>query len=215
MRIILLTYSSNHSSLKIPKETLGNSHTQNGSSEDIKGDIPFEFKDPNNPTIVEMEVYITLIDQSKFPGYLDRLPHELWKYFSDQKEDYVEELVAKFLLLFAEKVELEEDVYMLLFALHLEGKARVWFRGLLKAEISFVPELIELLCRHWCPGKQCRWIPPIEHARNLFNKEIQNEYQVEEANDISSTIDEVPHIDEYDHGPICEYQEVLVEEVEK
>ena len=58
-------------------------------------------------------------------------------------------------------------------------------------------------------------MPHVEHARNLFSKEIHNENQVEEANDISSIVDEVPHADKYDRGPTCEDQEVLVEEVEE
>ena len=47
------------------EEKLGNSQTQDGSSEGIKEDIPFEFKDPDNPTVAEMEVYFTPLDLSK------------------------------------------------------------------------------------------------------------------------------------------------------
>ena len=93
---------------------------------------------------------------------------------------------------------------MRLFALHLEGKAHVWFMKLPKAKISSLPKLIELFCRRWCPGKQHRWIPHVEYARNLFGKEIHNENQIEEANDISSIVDEAPHADEYDCGPTYE-----------
>ena len=82
------------------KETLRNSEIQDGPSEGIEEDIPFEFKDPDNPTVAEMEVYFALLDLSKFPGYSDGLPHELWKPFNDQNENYAENLVSKFLLLF-------------------------------------------------------------------------------------------------------------------
>ena len=109
------------------EETLGNNHTQDGSSEGIEDDIPFEFKDHNNPTVAKMEIYFVLLDLSQFPGYSNGLPHELWKPFNNQNENYAEDLVAKFLLLFLEEIELEEDVYMMLFALHLEGKVHVWF----------------------------------------------------------------------------------------
>ena len=101
-------------------------------------DTPFKFKDPDNLTIAEMEVYFTPLNLSKFPGYPNGIQHELWNPFSDQNEYYVEDLVPKFLLLFLEEVELEEFVYMRLFVLHLEEKARVWFTNLLKAKICFI-----------------------------------------------------------------------------
>ena len=51
------------------KEKLGSIQTKEDSSKGIKDDIPFEFKDPDNPTVTEMEVYFTLLDLSHFPGY--------------------------------------------------------------------------------------------------------------------------------------------------
>ena len=86
-----------------------------------------------------MEVYFDPLDLTKFPGYLDRLPHKLWNPFNDHNENYAEDLVAKFLLLFPEEVELEEGVYMRLFTLHLKGKACVWFMKFPKAGISTLP----------------------------------------------------------------------------
>ena len=75
--------------------------------------------------------------------------------------------------------------------------------------------MIELFCRRWCLGKQHRWIAHVEYAKNLFSKDIHNINQIEEANDLSSTVDEAPHADKYDCGPTYEYSEVLVEEVEE
>ena len=95
---------------------------------------------------------------------------------------------------------------MRLLALHLEGKACIWFTNLPKAKISSLPELIELFCKRWFPEKQRRWMPHVEHARSLFSKEIQSENQVEEVivqhliDDISNTVpkDEVLRANEYD-----------------
>ena len=56
------------------EETLGNSKTQDGSSEGIEDDIPFEFKDPDNPTTTKMEISFTPLDLSYFPRYSDELP---------------------------------------------------------------------------------------------------------------------------------------------
>ena len=58
---------------KIWKETLGSSQTLDDSSKGIKDDIPFEFKDPDNPTATKMEIGFAL-DLSDFPGYSDELP---------------------------------------------------------------------------------------------------------------------------------------------
>ena len=121
------------------EETLGNSQIQDGSSGGINKDIPFECKDPDNPTVAEMEVQFAPLNLTKFPGYSYRLAHELWKPFSDQNENYVEDLVAKFLLLFLKEVDLEECIYMRLFALHLERKGRIWFTNLPKAKIPSLP----------------------------------------------------------------------------
>ena len=57
-------------------------------------------------------------------------------------------------------------------------------------------------------------MPHAEHAKKLFDKEIQNENQVEEAivkyltNDISSIVseNEFPHANEYDCDPTYEDQ---------
>ena len=93
-------------------------------------------------------------------------------------------MVTQFLLLFLEEVELEEGVYMRLFSIHLKGKAHILFRIFLKDKVYSLPKLIELFCKCWCPGKQNRWMPHVEYARNLFSKEIHNDNQVEEGNDI-------------------------------
>ena len=66
------------------EETMGNNQAQDGSSEGIEDDIPFEFKDPGNPTVAKMEVYFASLDISKFLGYLDGLPHELWNLLSSE-----------------------------------------------------------------------------------------------------------------------------------
>ena len=66
-------------------------------------------------------------------------------------------------------------------------------------------------------------MPNVEHARNLFHKEIQNENQVEQTIvqylivDISSIVseDKVFHANEYDGDHTYEGQEALVEEVEE
>ena len=66
-------------------------------------------------------------------------------------------------------------------------------------------------------------MPHVEHARNLFNKETENENQIEEvivqdlADDVTSIVseDEIPDADGYDCDPTYEDQEVLVEEVEE
>ena len=58
----------------ICEETPGSSQTQDDLSEEIKDDIPFEFKDPCNPTSTEMEIGFAPLDLSNFPGYLDELP---------------------------------------------------------------------------------------------------------------------------------------------
>ena len=63
-------------------------------------------------------------------------------------------------------------------------------------------------------------MPYVEHGRNLFRKEIQNENQVEEAivqdliDDISSIVseDEVSHANKYDADHTYEGQEALIEE---
>ena len=57
------------------EETLGSNQTQGDSSEGIKDDIAFEFKDPNNPTTTEMEIGFAPLDLSSFPGYSDELPN--------------------------------------------------------------------------------------------------------------------------------------------
>ena len=84
-----------------------------------------------------------------------------------------------------------------------------------KAKIYSLPELIELLYKHWCPRKQHRWIPHVEYARNLFSKDIHNGSQIDEASNLSSTVDEDPQANEHDDGPTYEDPKVLVEEAEK
>ena len=119
------------------------------------------------------------------------------------------------MLLFPEEVELEEGVYMRLFALHLEGKACVWFMKLPKSKISSLLEMIELFCRRWCPRKHHRWIPYVEYAGTLFSKEIHNGNQIDEANYLSSIVDEAPYVDEYGCDPTHGDPEALVEEDEE
>ena len=83
-----------------------------------------------------------------------------------------------------------------------------------KAKIFSLPELIELFCKCWFPRKQQRCIPYFEYGKNLFSKEIWNRNQIEEANDLSSIVDEALHANEYDYDHTYEYPEVLVEEAE-
>ena len=56
------------------EETLGSSRTWDELSEGIKDDIPFDFKDPDNLTSIEMEIGFTPLDLSYIPGYSDELP---------------------------------------------------------------------------------------------------------------------------------------------
>ena len=53
---------------------LGSNQTQVDSSNIIKDDIPFEFKDPDNPTTTKMEIGFAPLDLSGFPRYSDDLP---------------------------------------------------------------------------------------------------------------------------------------------
>ena len=49
------------------EETLENGLIQDGPSEGIEEDIPFEFKYPDNPTVAKIEEYFASLDLSKFP----------------------------------------------------------------------------------------------------------------------------------------------------
>ena len=51
----------------ILEETLGNSLKQDASNEEINEDIPFEFKDPDNPTNAKMEIGFAPLNLSNFP----------------------------------------------------------------------------------------------------------------------------------------------------
>ena len=55
------------------EETLWSRQTQVDSSEEIKYYIPFEFKEPDNPTTTEMEIGFAPLDLSSFPGYFKRV----------------------------------------------------------------------------------------------------------------------------------------------
>ena len=57
----------------IREETLGSSQIEEDSSKGIKDDIPFEFKDPDNPTTTKMEIGFSRLDLSGFLVY----PYEL------------------------------------------------------------------------------------------------------------------------------------------
>ena len=59
---------------RIWEETLGSSQTKDDSSNGIKDDIPFEFKDPDNPTTTKMEIGFAPLDLSGFPRYSEDLP---------------------------------------------------------------------------------------------------------------------------------------------
>ena len=59
---------------RIWEETLERSQTQENSRKGIKDDIPFEFKDPDNPMAIEIEIGFAPLDLSNFPGYSDELP---------------------------------------------------------------------------------------------------------------------------------------------
>ena len=88
----------------------------------------------------------------------------------------------------------------------------MWFVDLDKGAISSFAKLVETFCSCWDLDRHEKWMRHVEHGRKLFSKEIQNEYQAEEAiiqdliDDISSTVpkDEVPHVEEYDCGPTYE-----------
>ena len=71
------------------EETLGNSQTQDDLSEGIKDDIPFKFKDPDNPTATKMEIGFTPLDLSRFPGYSDDLPEVFWHAFKSDHDNVV------------------------------------------------------------------------------------------------------------------------------
>ena len=43
-------------------ETFGNGQEQDGSNEEVNEDPTFEFKDPDNTTATEMEVYFAPLD---------------------------------------------------------------------------------------------------------------------------------------------------------
>ena len=67
----------------------------------------------------------------------------------------------------------EEDVYMRLFVLHMGGKVPSWFVCLDKGTISSFAELVETFCSYWDPKGRNKWMPHVQHAKNLFCKEIR------------------------------------------
>ena len=169
-----------------------------------------------------MEIDFAPLNLSNFPKHSDKLPNILWHAFKGDHDNVVHHV--KWFMTLASKygIKEEEDVYMRSFVLYLGGKALTWFVGLDKGTISSFAELVETFYNYWDPKQQNKWMPHVEHARNLFNNETQNENQVEEAivqdliDDISSIVseDEVPHANKYDCDHTYEDQEVLVEEVE-
>ena len=49
------------------EETIGSNQTQEDSSKGINDDLPFEFRDPYNPTITKMKIGFSPLDLSDFP----------------------------------------------------------------------------------------------------------------------------------------------------
>ena len=69
------------------KEKLGSIQTKEDSSKGIKDDIPFEFKDPDNPTTTKMEIGFSPLDLSDFPRYSYQLPKVFFHSFKSDHDN--------------------------------------------------------------------------------------------------------------------------------
>ena len=67
--------------------TLGNSLKQDASNEEINEDIPFEFKDPDNPTGAEVEIGFAPLNLSNFPGHSNELLEIFWHAFKGDRDN--------------------------------------------------------------------------------------------------------------------------------
>ena len=74
---------------RIWEETLGKIHTKNYIREGTTDDIPFEFQDPDNPTITKMEIGFAPLDISTFRGYSNELPEVFWHSFKGDHDNDV------------------------------------------------------------------------------------------------------------------------------
>ena len=77
---------------RIWEEKLGSNQTQVDSSNGIKDDIPFESKDPDNPTTTKMEIGFAPLDLSAFLGNLDELPEAFWNSFKGDHDNVMHQL---------------------------------------------------------------------------------------------------------------------------
>ena len=68
---------------------MGNSLKQDASNEEINKNIPFEFKDPDNPTDAEMEIGFAPLNLSNFPRHSDELPEIFWHAFKGDHDNAV------------------------------------------------------------------------------------------------------------------------------
>ena len=128
-----------------------------------------------------MEIGFAPLDLSTFPGYSEEIPEVFWHAFKGDNDNFTHH-VEWFMTMASEYgIKEEEDVYMRSFVLHLGRKALAWFVGIDKGTISSFAELVETFYNQWDPERRDKWMPHVEHARNLFSKEIQNKDQVEEA----------------------------------
>ena len=64
-------------------ENLGNVQGQ----EEVCEDPPFEFKDPDNSTTIEMKIGFAPLDLSNFLGYSDELPEIFWHAFKGDHDN--------------------------------------------------------------------------------------------------------------------------------
>ena len=178
------------------EETLGNNQIQDDSREGTKDDIPFEFKNLDNPTTTKMEIGFTPLDLPSFTRYSDEFPEVFWHAFKGDHDNVAHHVEWFMTFVLEYGIKEKEDVYMRSFVLHLGGKALPWFVGLNKGTISFFAKLVETFYSHQDSEKRDKWIPHVKHARDLFNKEFQIKDQVKAGivqytiDDISSMIDE-------------------------
>ena len=74
---------------RIWKENLGKRHAQDDAREGTTYDIPFEFEDLDNMIATEIEIGLSPLDLSAFPGSLDELPEVFWHAFKDDDDSVV------------------------------------------------------------------------------------------------------------------------------
>ena len=127
---------------------MGSSQAQDDSSKGFKDDIPFEFKDPDNSTAVEMEIGFAPLDLSDLQEYSNELPEVLWHAFKGDHDNVTHHVECFMTLASKYGIKEKEDVYMQSFVLHLGEKALSWFLCLDKGTISSFTELVETFCSH-------------------------------------------------------------------